>query len=205
MKIGKPFKDFKNAPYPQGSITQGFGENPTLYSKICPIDGQCLHGHNGMDLVAPWGTPLYAVEDMKVIEAKDAVEGYGLYVRGTNSLHEWTYGHLSKIGVEPGQILKQGDYIGNMGNTGFVVSSQDANGFWKYNPYLGTHLHLGMRNLDSRGRIADYSNGFFGSTDFKDLLPDFDPINDDIPGFISQLRTLLIRLQNAGIPLNRIQ
>jgi murein DD-endopeptidase MepM/ murein hydrolase activator NlpD len=202
MKIGKPFKEFKNAYYPEGSVTQWFGENPQLYGKICPVVNQCLKGHNGIDMVAPWGTPLYAVEDMRITEAKDAPEGYGLYVRGTNSKHEWTYGHLSKIAVEAGQIVKQGDYIGDMGNTGFVVSSQNANGFWKYNPYLGTHLHLGVRDLNERGRVINYDNGYFGCYDFKDYLPDIDPVNDDINGFVSQLKVLLVKLQQAGIPLN---
>lgn len=197
--IGKPFKDFKNAPYPKGSITQYFGENPALYSRFMG-----LKAHNGHDYVAPWGTPLYAVDEGYVSDVKDSPEGYGKHVRTKSSkfkdgkIAEWTYGHLSKIGVSKGQYVKVGDYIGDMGNTGFVVSSQNANGFWKYNPYLGTHLHLGVRYYNAKG-VLDYDNGYFGSVDFKHLLPDVDPVNDDIIGFVGLLRTLLVKLQQAGI------
>lgn len=199
--IGKPFKDFKNASYPQGSVTQWFGEHPELYGKICPVPGQCLAGHNGIDMVAPWGTPLYAVEDGIVTKADNSPEGYGLYVRTSNKEHEWTYGHLSKLAVKEGDIVSEGTYIGNMGNTGFVVSSQNANGFWKYNPYLGTHLHLGCRKLKEGKRVLDYGNGYFGSFDYKDMLPPFDPIGDNINGFIALLKTVYIKLQQAGINL----
>jgi murein DD-endopeptidase MepM/ murein hydrolase activator NlpD len=206
MKIGKPFKTFINAPYPQGSITQYFGEHPELYGKICPVAGQCLAGHNGIDMVAPWGTPLYAVEDGKVTEAKDSPEGFGLYVRTISygpDGREWTYGHLSKIAVEENQDIKKGDYIGDMGNTGFVVSSQNANGFWKYNPYLGTHLHLGVRSRPYGRKVLNYGNGYFGCYDFKDMLPDYDPVNDDIGGFVNLLKVLLTKLQQAGISIQR--
>jgi len=206
MKIGKPFKDFKNAPYPTGSITQYFGENPILYGQVCPITTpvkQCLVGHNGMDFVAPYGTPLFAVRGGQVFEVKDSPDGYGKHVRilsdiDGQSFYEWTYGHLSTITVKKGQIIKEGEIIGTMGNTGFVVSSSNANGFWKYNPYAGTHLHLGCRKYTD-GVCQDYKNGYFGSFDYKDWLPSFDPINDDISGFIAQTRKLLIILQNAGI------
>lgn len=201
FKIGKPFKEFKNASYPTGSVTQWFGENPELYGKICPVVGQCLAGHNGIDMVAPWGTPLYAVEDGVVSEAKDSPEGYGIYVRTKNQNREWTYGHLSKLAVKEGDTVSVGTYIGDMGNTGFVVSSQTANGFWKYNPYLGTHLHLGCRSLDNGKRVLNYGNGYFGSFDFKDYLPDLDLVNDDIVGFVKLLKVLVVKLQQAGIPL----
>lgn len=205
-KIGIPFEGFKNAPYPQGSITQYFGENPALYGKICPTAGMCLAGHNGIDIVAPWGTRLFAVADGEVIEAKDSPEGYGLYVRTLSygpDGEEWTYGHLSKIAVKAGDKLRKGDYIGNMGNTGFVVSSQDANGFWKYNPYLGTHLHLGVRRRPYGRSVLEYGNGYFGCYDFKDRLPGSPGGDEEVVRFVGLLRSLMVILQQAGIPLNR--
>jgi len=50
---------------------------------------------------------------------------------------EWVYGHLSEILCKVGDVIKAGDVIGKMGNSGFVVSSQNSGGFWKYNPYAG--------------------------------------------------------------------
>ena len=64
-----------------------------------------------------------------------------------------------------------------MGNTGFVVSDSRGNGFWDTNPYNGTHLHLGLRNIKKdmqgwaypetsiRHSVLDYMNGYKGSVD----------------------------------------
>jgi len=194
-KIGKPFKDFVNADYPKGSVTQWFGQNPALYAPICQtwnnVTNCMTGGHNGIDMV---------------YETKEDPTGYGKHVRIlTQNINgkftEWIYGHLSVISVKKGQCVKKGDVIGNMGNTGFVVSSQNANGFWKYNPYAGTHLHLGCRYYE-HGICLNYDNGTLGGVDYRDRLPDFDPINDDLSGFIAQTRKLLTILQNAGISLN---
>ncbi len=178
MKI--PFKGFVNRSYPEGSVTQGFGENPVLYAQLD------LAGHNGMDLVAAYGTPLYAVESGIVLFTENSAFGFGGQTKIiTETGNEWTYAHQSKIYVTIGQKINEGDYIGDMGNTGFVVSSQNAGGFWHYNPYAGTHLHLGLRKVkewtptdpnyhlflgDKKWVVLDYNNGFKGAVDPKNLL-----------------------------------
>ena len=185
MKV--PFETCIFKSYPEGSVTQFFGENPALYSKVCPAPGQCLvGGHNGIDLVAPWGTPIFAVQDGIVCEVKDSPTGYGKHVRilsdhdDTAFWREWTYGHLSRLDVTIGQQVSEGQVIGLMGNTGFVVSG--ATPYWEYNPFAGTHLHLAARivqkvegtnphniqySASQRGIVQNYDNGFFGSVDFK--------------------------------------
>lgn len=186
----KPFKDCSYVPYPKGSVTQFFGENPALYSTVCAAPGTCLTGgHNGIDLVAPWGTPIFNVMAGKVVEVKNSPNGYGMHVRVLcveDSIHslEWVYGHLSRIDVKVGDMLAEGAQIGLMGNTGFVVSG--ATPYWKHNPYAGTHLHLGVRRLrtnigpnDSwsvsypsgdKGIMLNYGNGYLGSIDPMPLL-----------------------------------
>lgn len=172
MKIHPPFLGFKPMDYPKGSVTQWFGENVELYRKAVPG----LNGHNGMDFVAPWGTPLLAVEDCVVYDVKDDAGGYGKYVRVfvtdtiNNEMREWTYGHLSFIKCKPGDVLKAGDCLGLMGNTGFVISDTTGNGFWEYNPYAGTHLHLGLRKYNLNREIQNYPGEYLGSVDYKDLL-----------------------------------
>lgn len=211
-KIYAPCKGFINKPYPYGSITQYFSENPILYSSICPVltpEKQCLVGHNGIDIVAPYGTELYAVEDGVISEVKADAGGYGKHIRILTNImedgtrHEWTYGHLSKINVALGQSVKAGYLVGLMGNTGFVVSSSNANGFWKYNPYAGTHLHFGLRQLNRKGYPLNYTNGYFGSVDCIGMLPD--PSGEDLDTYntVMNMKKLLIILQNAGIPLNK--
>ena len=123
--------------YPQGHITQWFGENPSLYAWLG------LKGHNGIDIVAPYGTPIFAFKGGKVVNVEFQDGGYGGQVRIMDDDYEYIYAHLSKIDTKIGYRVNEGDKIGEMGNTGFVVSG--ATPFWKYNPYAGTHLHFGIR------------------------------------------------------------
>lgn len=186
MKLHSPIANFDTRLHPLGDVTQYFGTNKELYSKsVCGIDG-CLQGHNGWDIVAPHGSPIFAVMGGKVVEVKDNPNGYGRHIRilcdtydDTEGKHEWVYGHLSRIDVTQGQMVTRGAQVGLMGNTGFVVSG--ATPYWATNPYAGTHLHLGVRcfipwdgtgtysfsyGTGEKGNIKDYANGYFGSINF---------------------------------------
>ncbi|MBI4993625.1 peptidoglycan DD-metalloendopeptidase family protein [Candidatus Wolfebacteria bacterium] len=110
-----------------GRITQHQGEVSYLY-KGKP--------HNGLDIGAPIGTPVYAAEDGKV-EAVDNNDRsyyrkyqYGKYVfiKHNNNMST-LYAHLSKQVARVGDIVKRGDLIGYSGNTGYST---------------GAHLHFGV-------------------------------------------------------------
>ena len=167
-----PIKDFVNKAYPEGDVSQYFGGNKALYSRVvCKLDGDrkyCLEGHNGIDLVRPWGTPIFAVEDGLVVKAKDSPLGFGKAVKTINfeKGHEWTYGHLSRLDVELNQPVLAGQQIGLMGNTGFVISG--ATPYWEYNPYAGTHLHLGLRLIQENDKYprTTYPNGMYAHLPF---------------------------------------
>lgn len=177
-----PFKGFKLSKYPDGSCTQWFGENPSLYAPMG------LMGHNGQDHVAPHGEEMYAVEDGEVLSVKDDPAGYGKNVRFISSKKNsngyynlWTYGHNSKNLVQQGDKITAGQPIALMGNTGFVVSGNTP--FWKSNPYAGTHLHIGLREVTkgsgwsypgskTKLEIVNYENGFKGSVDPYPFLAD---------------------------------
>lgn len=171
-----PIDDFVCEDQPAGNIAQWFGMNPPLYASMN------LAGHNGIDIVAPWGSNIYAVKGGLVVEAKVSETGYGKHVRILTDFvndiaEEWTYGHGSEVLVEVGQNVEEGELIMKMGNTGFVVSGSTP--FWKYNPYAGTHLHLGKRILKKSKygwtwngitptvECLNYDNGFLGSVDIK--------------------------------------
>jgi murein DD-endopeptidase MepM/ murein hydrolase activator NlpD len=183
-----PVKTYKHALYPNGSVTQWFGVNAALYGKaVCypdasmPTKKYCLSGHNGIDIVAPWGTPMYAVEDGIITDVSHSTTGYGKSLKIMSDagevVNEWVFGHCSEIFVKNGQTVTAGQLVANMGNTGFVVSG--ATPYWKYNPYAGTHLHLGKRvwrKVDTnytmvlKGQplaMVDYYNGFYGYVDFS--------------------------------------
>ena len=195
-KIGIPFHRFLNLQHPQGSILQGFGLNHDFYKNICPLEGSCLEAHNGIDMAVAWGSDLYAVEDGFILETKDTAGGYGMYVRLLAGENEWTYGHMSSVKVRRGQIVKKGEVLGSAGNTGLVFPKPTP-----FNPFAGTHLHLGLRILKN-GAVQNYNNGYFGSVDFADKLPVFDLAKDDVVGFVEMLKVLIIKLQKAGIYLN---
>lgn len=172
-----PIKGFNSLPYPQGHVTQYFGENLELYSRVVCVDDNgkkyCLAGHNGVDIVAPWGTPILSVENGVVIKVKTDAGGFGKYVKvRSESGDEWVYGHLSKIEVKLNQQLKEGEQLGLMGNTGFVISGDTP--YWKHNPYAGTHLHLGVRRRMS-GSVQNWRNGFYG---YYDWMPRWNQTDD---------------------------
>ncbi|WP_019932767.1 M23 family metallopeptidase [Nocardia sp. BMG111209] len=75
--------------------------------------------HLGVDIAAPIGTPIYAVEDGTVIDAGPA-SGFGMWVRlkhddGTITV----YGHVDTAVVSVGQRVMAGDQIATVGNRGF--------------------------------------------------------------------------------------
>ena len=92
-----------------------------------PIDGQYKF-HTGVDLAYPAGTPIPALFDGIVIFA-GAYKGYGYAVylyHGTIKAYTG-YAHCRNIIVQPGQLVKQGEIIAYVGNTGYST---------------GSHLHL---------------------------------------------------------------
>lgn len=184
-----PIDNFVLTNYSEGNVTQWFGENPTLYRRWG------LEGHNGIDIVAPHGTPMYAVEDATVYAVKLNPDGYGKYVRLRTKDREWTYGHCSKIRVVEGEKVKAGDHIADMGNTGFVISGSTP--FWKVNPYAGTHLHLGLRLLKN-GVVQNYTNGYKGAVDPRPYLETAPTKRQQMLTIISLLNTLISLLKKQS-------
>ncbi|MBB3034207.1 M23 family metallopeptidase [Alteriqipengyuania lutimaris] len=86
--------------------------------------------HNGVDLAAPSGTPIYATAD-GVIERANYWGSYGNYIQiGHGNAIETRYAHLSRIVVSDGAQVRKGDLIGYVGSTGRST---------------GPHLHYEVR------------------------------------------------------------
>jgi murein DD-endopeptidase MepM/ murein hydrolase activator NlpD len=75
--------------------------------------------HDGIDLRASSGTPVYAAFDGKVIYAGSKISGYGrmIVLRHAGKLST-IYAHNSKLQVRPGQTIRRGQLIAYSGNTG---------------------------------------------------------------------------------------
>ena len=105
------------------TMSSGYGH------RIDPVYGGTAF-HAGLDFAAPSGTPVYATAD-GVIEAATRSGGYGNKVDIFHGYNYMTrYAHLSKIDVTPGQQVKRGDKIGEVGSTGKST---------------GPHLHYEVR------------------------------------------------------------
>jgi murein DD-endopeptidase MepM/ murein hydrolase activator NlpD len=74
--------------------------------------------HKGMDIGAPYGSPIYAAID-GVVQFAGRSGGYGNFVKLAHAGGLATgYGHMSRIAVSPGARVRRGQVIGYVGSTG---------------------------------------------------------------------------------------
>ena len=124
-------------PEPGSQISQPFG--PTTFWFEPPY-GSYPHFHTGIDLVEPFGSPVYAADDGVVALVGSSSSGYGNYVvvahaGGFNTL----YGHLSTSLVKVGQRVTQGTAVGLEGSSGNSTG-----------PHLHFELRIGQKPVDPR-------------------------------------------------------
>ncbi len=74
--------------------------------------------HKGLDFGAPYGAPIRAAMD-GVVQLAGRNAGYGNFVKLSHAGGLATgYGHMSRIAVQPGTRVAQGQVIGYVGSTG---------------------------------------------------------------------------------------
>lgn len=93
----------------------------------------CTRMHNGLDLEAPYGTPVLAAASGTVEKISKSRHGYGNHVClvHTNG-YRTIYGHLSfhALHLKPGMRIQRGSLLGYVGSTGRST---------------GNHLHFEIR------------------------------------------------------------
>ena len=79
--------------------------------------------HEGMDFTASIGTPIYATANGTVIKSTYATGGYGKHViiKHGEFGYQTLYAHMNQINVTKNQVVKRGEIIGYVGNTGLSV------------------------------------------------------------------------------------
>jgi peptidoglycan LD-endopeptidase LytH len=93
--------------------------------------------HEAIDIMAPRGTPVHAVDDGRIAKLFTSVPGgLTIYHFDPQETVAYYYAHLDRYaeGVHEGMQLKQGDLIGYVGSTGNASPS-------------GPHLHFAVFRL----------------------------------------------------------
>ena len=132
-------------PPATGMLTQAFG--PTEFALEPPMEYRGTfypHFHTGLDIAALQGTPIQATADgvvalvARMTDEHGKPVGYGNFV---TILHRdgylTLYAHLQSADVKVGQLVQQGQVIGDMGSTGWST---------------GPHLHFEIRQ---NGQLLD--------------------------------------------------
>lgn len=118
-------------------------ESPTFIPSIQPVQndeinklasgyGMRIHPihkgrymHNGLDYAAQRGTPVYATADgvIKLTKESDELTGYGNQIEVDHQNGFITkYAHLEEIKVKKGEVVKRGEIIGTVGNSGGSIA-----------------------------------------------------------------------------------
>ena len=112
-------------------VASGYG------SRIDPVY-KTVKFHAGLDFAAPQGTPIYATADGRVTTAGNLGNGYGNHVEINHGYgYETLYGHMVRVKVKVGQMVKRGEVIGWVGSTGKSTG-----------PHLHYEVHKGGRPID---------------------------------------------------------
>ncbi len=95
--------------------------------------------HNGIDLAAPYGTPIVAVDSGIVVDAAYSAGGYGWHVEIQHANgYQTLYAHCSSLAVGVGQSVQQGQIVAYIGSTGWSTGNhihfEVKSGSYRYDP-----------------------------------------------------------------------
>lgn len=93
--------------------------------------------HEGVDVAAPSGTPIYAAHSGTVVYSGNGLRGYGNLVVVKTDYLSTVYAHNRRNLVRVGERVRRGEQIAEVGSTGKST---------------GPHLHFETRVRDSRGK-----------------------------------------------------
>lgn len=101
-----------------------------------------LRTHKALDIMAPRGTPIRAVDDGRIAKlSRGPLAGIAVYQLDRDGKRAYFYAHLDRYaaGLEEGRFVARGEVIGYVGSTGNA-------------PESAPHLHFAMRELGTDKR-----------------------------------------------------
>jgi len=113
--------------------------------------------HEGMDFTASIGTPIYATANGTVIKSTYATGGYGKHViiKHGEFGYQTLYAHMNQIKVTKNQLVKRGEIIGYVGNTGLSV---------------GPHLHYEVHKDGHKLNPSYFYHNDLSPSEYKKLI-----------------------------------
>ncbi len=115
---------------------------PHFYKVSSHFGSRWGRNHDGIDIPAPKGTPIVAVDGGMVIYSDNGIRGYGNMIVISHGEDIFTvYAHNNKNKVDKGDKVKKGQIIGEVGNTGRST---------------GAHLHFEIRVKNKVRNPAQY-------------------------------------------------
>jgi murein DD-endopeptidase MepM/ murein hydrolase activator NlpD len=133
-------------------VIQGFGPTDVGFEPSITYHGTFYpHFHTGLDIIGAENSPVHAAADGVVLlatsnrDASGNLIGYGNYVviahpNGFVTL----YGHMNSLSVKEGQVVHQGEIVGQEGSTGLST---------------GPHVHFEIRHNNDWVDPAPYLTG----------------------------------------------
>lgn len=144
--LQEPVKQIEAIGTKERPSSVGTGEfaRPTSGTFTSSFGSRWGRNHNGIDIGAGTGTPVYASDNGTVIYSQYNDGGYGYLIQIDHGNGYVTYyGHCSELLAKVGDVVAKGDLIAKVGNTGRST---------------GPHLHFEVRKNGEVQNPENYLN-----------------------------------------------
>ena len=103
--------------------------------------------HDGVDIAVAVGTDVVAVKSGTVTEVRTSATYGKLLKYETEDGYEVMYAHLSKVLVEKGEEIRQGQVVAKSGNTGLSTGPHLHYSLWRKGELLDPMEVLSAENM----------------------------------------------------------
>ncbi|MED1798379.1 stalk domain-containing protein [Brevibacillus porteri] len=143
--IGKQFR----FPFHDNSRYEPYGDSFGSDREWTESNSGSVRNHEGIDIMAPKGTPIYSVSDGTINKVGwNTYGGWRVNITDENGQYRMYYAHLQAYapGLHVGKTIKAGQLIGFVGDTGYGGTGTVG----MFEP----HLHFGLYR-NSTGKAID--------------------------------------------------